>query len=71
MDIRMPVMDGIDAIKQIRNSVKAPIIALTAYTFNNDRSMLLNIGFDNYITKPIDGKELMKVLAKYLNKIAI
>lgn len=53
MDIRMPVMDGINAFHGIRQiSPAVPVIALTAYTYDGDRQFLIAEGFNDYIIKP-------------------
>jgi len=58
MDIQMPVMNGLDATRVIRNSLKLhiPIIALTANAFKNDIEDYLSSGMNAYITKPYDEK---------------
>ena len=56
MDIQMPVMNGFDAIKQIRlepNFSNTPIIALTALAMEGDRQKCLDSGANEYITKPV------------------
>lgn len=70
MDIQMPVMNGIDTTKYIREKEKYScehqiIIAVTAYVLKGDREKFLEIGMDDYISKPIDIKELSKLLDKY------
>jgi CheY-like chemotaxis protein len=70
MDIRMPVMDGLEAtklIKKIRPNL--PIIAQTAYAFSQERSIVLSEGCDDYIAKPIEKNELLKLVKKYLNVV--
>ena len=67
MDIRMPVMDGLEATKVIRNlermdSKKVPIIAMSANTHKNDVETALKAGMSAHIGKPFDVKELYKVL---------
>jgi len=70
MDIRMPVMGGIEATKLIRESNrsdnKLPIIAMTADAFSDDVQYCLDCGMNAHIAKPIDIKELFKILQKYL-----
>jgi PAS domain S-box-containing protein len=69
MDIRMPVMDGYEATNAIKNINKnLPVIAQTAYALKGEREKSLTAGCDNYISKPIDSRELIAVLGKYLNK---
>lgn len=67
MDIKMPVMGGIQAmleIKAIRPGL--PVIAQTAYALNEERIDILNKGFDDYLSKPIRRSDLLKVVKKYL-----
>ena len=69
MDIQMPVMDGYEATREIRKqvpSLKAPIIALSANAFEEDKKKSLESGMDDHIAKPIDVGELMTTLAKFL-----
>jgi PAS domain S-box-containing protein len=66
MDIQMPVMDGYQATRALRSSgFTKPIIALTAHAMNEERKRSLESGFDDHITKPIDRKLLLKVLAHH------
>lgn len=63
MDIQMPVMDGISALKIIRldESTKSiPVIAQTSYAMRGDKEKFLAEGFDSYISKPIDVKEFLR-----------
>jgi PAS domain S-box-containing protein len=60
MDIKMPEMDGIQTIKEIRLKKYAlPVIALTAYAMTDDRQKCINAGFDEYLTKPVKSTELL------------
>jgi len=68
MDIQMPVMDGISALKHIKNNTfndDIPIIAVTAHALNNEKDKLLNEGFDSYMTKPIDESMLRHIIYEY------
>lgn len=59
MDLKMPIMDGLEATKEIKNFRKnLPIIALTAYTENEIRNQAMQVGCNDFITKPV-GKELL------------
>jgi CheY-like chemotaxis protein len=55
MDIKMPEMDGIEALHELRKmNIRIPVIAQTAYALANEVVKLKNEGFDDYISKPID-----------------
>ncbi|WP_368028677.1 response regulator [Arcobacter sp. s6] len=79
MDINMPIVDGLNATKLIReiqnDYYKIPIIALTANSIAGDKEKYLSQGMDDYLSKPIDFNSLTNVLKKYLqmdkNKIII
>ena len=60
MDVMMPVMNGIDALKEMRkNGIKTPIIMLTAKSQINDKVEGLDSGANDYLTKPFETKELL------------
>jgi len=70
MDLKMPVMDGITATKEIRKFNKEIIIiAETAYAAVPDRIDALQSGCTDYISKPINDKELLALVYKYLGDI--
>ena len=70
MDIRMPVMNGYEAAKNIRAmnrpDANIPIIAMTADAFSEDIQKCLDSGMDAHVAKPLDMKEVLRVLQKYL-----
>ncbi|MEZ4526951.1 MAG: response regulator, partial [Desulfobacterales bacterium] len=68
MDIRMPVMDGCEAARKIREqeTLRTPIIALSASIFEDDRSMVKAAGCDDFLPKPVNGRQLFETMAKYL-----
>ncbi len=67
MDIKMPVMDGREATKEIKKfRSNLPIIAQTAYALDDERETILHEGFDAYLAKPIQRKEVQTILEKYL-----
>lgn len=74
MDCQMPVMDGFEATKAIRNldSEKAniPIIALTANAYKEDRERCIDAGMNEHVAKPIDKKMLIRTIAIQLNRFA-
>jgi len=69
MDVRMPVMTGIEALAAIREGVagedkaRIPVVALTAHALSGDRERFMDSGMDDYLSKPLDVKELNRVLA--------
>ena len=70
MDIDMPEKNGIEATKDIKNSMSinklTPIVALTAMAMDGDREMLMENGLDNYLAKPLNKSALENILDKYL-----
>jgi CheY-like chemotaxis protein len=72
MDLHMPEMNGIEALKAIRNSKnlywkQIPIIAITADAINYDKEKLINLGFADVIYKPFEPNVLFGKLALYFN----
>jgi signal transduction histidine kinase/DNA-binding response OmpR family regulator len=74
MDIRMPVMGGIEATRRIRSlnspAARCPILALTANAMVGDREEYLAAGMNDYISKPIDLKGLVAKIKHYLDAAA-
>jgi signal transduction histidine kinase/CheY-like chemotaxis protein len=69
MDIRMPGMDGIEALKRIRAlelPIRIPIIALTAQALKQEEEYIMKAGFDGYLRKPLTPAELYRELARHL-----
>lgn len=67
MDIKMPVMNGLEAARQIKQTGKhIPIIAQTAFTLEYDEKRSINSGCDAYISKPIQKRKLLSILNSYL-----
>lgn len=71
MDIMMPIMNGYEAIEQIRKNKKLeklPVIAVTAKAMQEDKQKAINCGADDYLTKPIDLDKLISMVSMWLNK---
>lgn len=73
MDLSMPVMDGAEATRQIRQSISTrnrniPIIFVTTNDFDHERNRCMEIGGDDYLIKPVDIKELMKSIDYHHNQ---
>ncbi len=64
MDIKMPIMDGYEATKEIKRIADIPVIAHTAYALSTDKDKINRTFFDDYVSKPIEKEELYKVLSK-------
>ncbi len=73
MDLRMPVMDGLEATRRLRRRERElgldpiPVMALTANAMSEDRQVCLEAGMDDFISKPIDRKTLMDLLGRWLS----
>jgi two-component system KDP operon response regulator KdpE len=70
LDVMMPVMDGFEAMKRIRQESSVPIIMLTARTGGMDKIRGLDQGADDYVTKPFDPDELSARVAAVLRRAA-
>ena len=69
MDMRMPVMNGLEATSLIREfNQTTPIIALTANAFDSDRENALAAGCNHFMTKPVKKRELMDLLFRYFKQ---
>ena len=68
MDIQMPVMDGLKAVKALKadpDTSDIPVVALTAYAMKGDEKKILEAGYDDYISKPINIKGFLNKIAAY------
>jgi len=66
MDIKMPVMNGKEAVKEIKKlRPDLPVIALSAFAMESDKEIALSTGFDSYLSKPLDKKLLFELIEKF------
>lgn len=73
MDVQMPVMDGFQATQAIREKDKktgshTPIIAMTAHAMKGDREKCLEMGMDDYISKPLNSQQLAETIARVMSE---
>ena len=67
MDMKMPDIDGFEAIRQIKQIRQdVPVIAITAYAMSGDKERILAAGCDGYISKPISKKNLLKKMGEFV-----
>lgn len=66
MDVKMPLMDGMEATRLIREfNVEIPIIALTANAFEDDKRIAYEAGVNDFLTKPVNRVALTQTIEKY------
>jgi CheY-like chemotaxis protein len=71
LDIGMPILDGFAVIRKIREDPRLatlPVLAVTAYAMLGDRENVLNAGFDGYLSKPINARDLSAELERLSNR---
>lgn len=69
LDISMPFLDGFATVRKIRENPELsalPVLAVTAYAMQGDRDKVLNAGFDGYLSKPINARDLANELERLL-----
>lgn len=67
MDVSMPVMDGLTTTKLMRQKgIDIPIVALTAHTSNEDKCSCLDVGMNDFVTKPVRTKEITEAIDRLL-----
>jgi two-component system cell cycle response regulator DivK len=65
MDVQLPGIDGVEALRRLRadeGTARTPVVALTAQAMAGDRERFLALGFDGYLSKPVDVLELLRVV---------
>jgi two-component system cell cycle response regulator DivK len=71
MDIQLPDMDGITALRRLRDDPRTAaikVVALTAFAMKDDRARFVSAGFDGYVSKPIGIRELPAQIREYLGQ---
>ena len=69
LDIMMPVMDGMEVCRQVRKFSRVPVIMLTARTEDEDRILGLELGADDYVSKPFNPRELIARVKAVLRRV--
>jgi two-component system cell cycle response regulator DivK len=68
MDIQLPDLDGVQALHRLRANARTatiPVLALTAQAMRGDRERFLAEGFDGYVSKPVNVRELIEIVAQH------
>lgn len=69
MDIKMPVMNGLDATKAIKEKhPDLPILALTANAFDSDRQLAMDAGCNDFLSKPVSSEECLETIKRYIGE---
>ena len=69
MDIKMPIMDGLEATKAIKEKhPELPVVALTANAFDSDRQLAMDAGCDDFLSKPVSSELCLKTIKKFLGE---
>lgn len=71
LDVMMPVMDGIETLKEIRERFTTPVLMLTARGTENDRVIGLDLGADDYLAKPFNDRELIARIKAILRRTTV
>ncbi len=67
MDLKMPVLDGLEATRIIKENFPAlPVIMLTANAFESDRQAAFSVGCDDFLSKPVYSAVCLETIAKYI-----
>ena len=69
MDIKMPIMDGLEATQAIREKhPDLPILALTANAFDSDRQLAMEVGCNDFLSKPVSSEECIETIKRYIGE---
>jgi CheY-like chemotaxis protein len=71
MDVQLPGIDGVEALERMRQNKRTasiPVLALTAQAMSGDRERFLEAGFDGYLAKPIDVRELIETVREHCDR---
>ena len=69
MDIKMPIMDGLEATKAIKEKhPDLPILALTANAFDSDRQLAMEVGCNDFLSKPVSSEECIETIKRYIGE---
>ena len=71
MDVQLPGIDGVEALARLRRDERTasiPVLALTAQAMSGDRERFLEVGFDGYLSKPIDVAELIQAVQEHCDR---
>jgi two-component system cell cycle response regulator DivK len=71
MDLQLPGIDGTEALRRIRSTAQGasvPVLAVTAFAMDADRSRALECGFDGYVQKPLNVRDLLRQVRDILNR---
>ena len=69
MDIKMPIMDGLEATKAIKEKhPDLPIVALTANAFDSDRQLAMDIGCNDFLSKPVSSEECIETIKRIIGE---
>jgi two-component system, cell cycle response regulator DivK len=72
MDIRLPDIDGVEALSRLRaddRTASIPVLAVTAQAMQGDRERCLAAGFDGYLSKPIDVAQLLEAVSRHCEAV--
>lgn len=71
MDVQLPGIDGVETLVRLRRNERTasiPVLALTAQAMRGDQTRFLGVGFDGYLSKPVDVAELLRTVAELCHR---